>query len=78
MEQSICKDEPYIYRFTFINRTSCVSLNSALYKGKRHGKGKYTWANGAFYDGEYKDNLKHGRGTRKFPVRLKKKKKKAL
>jgi hypothetical protein len=35
--------------------------------GQRHGKGKYTWANGSSYEGGYAYNKKQGNGTRKFP-----------
>ena len=30
--------------------------------GKKHGKGKMTWADGDVYKGGYKDNKPHGRG----------------
>lgn len=36
-------------------------------RGKRHGKGKYVWSSGAYYDGEYADNLKQGEGIMVFP-----------
>lgn len=29
----------------------------------KSGKGVYTWASGAVYDGYYKKNVKHGKGT---------------
>ena len=35
--------------------------------GKRHGKGKYTWADGSFYDGEWKDGKKDGNGKQSHP-----------
>ena len=35
--------------------------------GKRHGKGKYTFQGGGFYDGEYSDDAKHGFGTMEYP-----------
>ena len=28
-----------------------------------HGKGKYTWANGNMYEGDYQTEKKHGKGT---------------
>ena len=31
--------------------------------GKRHGQGTMTWASGAKYVGQYKDDKKHGEGT---------------
>ena len=31
--------------------------------GKRQGKGQYTFANGAYYEGDWVDNKKHGQGT---------------
>jgi hypothetical protein len=31
------------------------------------GHGVYTWANGAKYDGEYKDNKKNGHGLHTWP-----------
>jgi YD repeat-containing protein len=35
-------------------------------KGKRHGKGTYTWKDGTTYEGEYDNNKKHGMGTMTF------------
>lgn len=35
--------------------------------GRRHGRGKYTFANGAFYEGEYADNVKQGQGVMEYP-----------
>jgi hypothetical protein len=35
--------------------------------GKRQGKGRYTWGNGCYYDGEYAENKKHGTGVITFP-----------
>jgi hypothetical protein len=34
--------------------------------GKRHGKGKYTYASGNVYEGEWKDGKKHGNGKCKY------------
>ena len=33
----------------------------------KQGHGVYTWANGAKYDGEYKDNKKNGHGLHTWP-----------
>ncbi len=33
-----------------------------MVNGKRHGKGKYTWANGDFYEGDYVDGVRTGYG----------------
>ena len=33
----------------------------------RHGKGKCIYANGAIYEGEWKNNLKHGMGEMQYP-----------
>jgi hypothetical protein len=30
--------------------------------GLKHGYGKYTWANGDFYDGEYQNDIRNGKG----------------
>lgn len=30
--------------------------------GKPYGKGKYSWANGSMYVGDFKNGLKHGKG----------------
>ena len=38
-----------------------------LNHGQREGKGKYTWSNGCFYDGEYKNHMRHGNGTLTLP-----------
>ena len=35
-----------------------------LVDGKRHGEGKYTFANGAVYDGAWRDDKQHGQGKR--------------
>lgn len=35
--------------------------------GKRHGKGKYTWADGDTYEGEWKDDRKDGNGKQSHP-----------
>mmetsp|Transcript_25910 Transcript_25910/g.31449 ORF Transcript_25910/g.31449 Transcript_25910/m.31449 type:complete len:211 (+) Transcript_25910:102-734(+) len=35
--------------------------------GKRTGKGKYTFANGAVFEGDYVDNVKTGSGTMTYP-----------
>lgn len=29
----------------------------------KHGHGKYTWANGSVYEGMFKNDKKHGKGT---------------
>lgn len=34
--------------------------------GKRHGKGKYKWADGAEYDGDWKDGNMDGKGRKKW------------
>ena len=31
-------------------------------KGKKHGYGKFTWADGSYYEGEYKNDQKEGDG----------------
>jgi hypothetical protein len=41
--------------------------SGAVFKGKvcdhrRIGSGKFTWPNGAQYEGEYQDNLRNGKG----------------
>jgi hypothetical protein len=30
---------------------------------EKHGFGIYRWANGSVYEGEFKNDLKHGNGT---------------
>jgi hypothetical protein len=30
--------------------------------GKRHGKGKYTYAGGVVYEGNWENNMGHGKG----------------
>ncbi len=39
----------------------------ALSHGQRDGKGKYVWSNGCYYDGQYKDHMRHGPGILTFP-----------
>jgi hypothetical protein len=34
-----------------------------MYKGKVHGKGKYTFKNGDVYDGEWRNQLQNGYGV---------------
>ena len=35
--------------------------------GQKHGHGKYTYADGtSYYDGEWKENMMHGNGERKY------------
>lgn len=36
------------------------------FKGKRQGKGIYSFANGSVYEGEFKDNVKSGLGTYRY------------
>ena len=31
--------------------------------GKKHGKGKFTWADGSFYEGDFVEGVFHGAGT---------------
>lgn len=35
--------------------------------GVRHGSGKYTWSNGASYDGHYVEARREGKGTMVYP-----------
>ena len=35
-------------------------------EGRFNGKGKYTWANGSYYDGDWVNNKKQGSGEYKF------------
>lgn len=30
---------------------------------RRHGKGRFTWADGSFYEGDWENDLRHGRGV---------------
>jgi hypothetical protein len=43
----------------------CLICHSVLLAGK------YTWSNGAVYEGEYADNVKQGQGTMTFPDKSK-------
>lgn len=36
-------------------------------RGKRHGKGKFTWVNGEEFEGEWKNGKKNGFGIWKSP-----------
>lgn len=31
--------------------------------GRKHGNGKFLWADGSTYQGEFEDNNIHGKGT---------------
>lgn len=31
--------------------------------GKKHGKGKFTWADGSFYEGDFSEGVFHGAGV---------------
>jgi hypothetical protein len=35
--------------------------------GKREGQGKYTWSNGAIFEGQYAENKKNGKGKLMLP-----------
>ena len=41
---------------------SGANYRGQLQGNKRAGKGIFTWPNGAIYDGEFVDNLRHGTG----------------
>ncbi len=42
---------------------SLFYVHDGLYlNGKKNGFGKCTWSNGASYEGEYKDDVMHGKG----------------
>ena len=34
--------------------------------GRYHGRGRYEWSDGSFYEGEYQADRQHGRGVRLF------------
>lgn len=38
-----------------------------MLEGKRHGKGKFFYKEGSYYDGEWKENKMHGFGTLYYP-----------
>lgn len=38
-----------------------------LNNGTKEGMGKYTWSSGIVYDGNYKNNEKHGYGVLELP-----------
>ena len=42
-------------------------FEGTLSHGQRDGKGKYVWSNGCYYDGQYKDHMRHGHGALTFP-----------
>jgi hypothetical protein len=44
-------------------KTVKVEYEGELKDGKRHGKGKYVYANGAVYEGDWKDDKRHGSGN---------------
>lgn len=50
-----------------LNQVPLYSAPPAQSHGARHGKGKYTWSNGASYDGSYDAGRRHGSGTMSFP-----------
>ena len=46
----------------YINGKPNETYVGSFSQGKIHGKGIYTWAGGSKYDGEFKDNIRHGLG----------------
>jgi hypothetical protein len=45
-----------------IERTDAKYEGEYNEEGKRHGKGKYTFADGRVYEGDWKDDMRNGRG----------------
>lgn len=41
----------------------CNRYVGEFHSGKRHGYGRFFYANGAYYEGEWQDNVRHGRGV---------------
>lgn len=54
-------------RGSVANGWHSLEYENGLYEGyvvanKRHGKGRYTWKDGNWYEGDWEDDLKHGTG----------------
>lgn len=47
----------------FRSRSSKLLDLGSFVKGKRHGTGKFLYANGDLYDGQWEGDLKHGQGV---------------
>ena len=66
------KHTPPILRNTTYNFTKFPELKGAKYEGawlhgKIHGQGKLSWTDGRFYEGQLKQNQKHGIGKMNVP-----------
>ncbi len=48
---------------------SGASYKGAVQSNKRSGKGVFTWPNGSVYDGEFVENMRHGKGESVVRVR---------
>ena len=47
---------------TYQGQNGTDTYTGYLLNEKMHGKGKYKWASGEIYDGEWKDHSRNGRG----------------
>lgn len=58
--------EPYLIKTIRFSDGSCYEgqVNAI---GEQHGKGTFSWSNGARFEGQFKNNKKHGRGWLLFP-----------
>jgi hypothetical protein len=50
----------YIYVCVCVCVCVCIRYEGYYLKDKMHGHGVYMWPDGRKYNGEYKNNLKHG------------------
>jgi len=66
----------YMYIYIYLHMYVCIYIymyyryEGYYLKDKMHGHGVYMWPDGRKYNGEYKNNLKHGQVHKGFGFRV--------